>query len=118
MKKVLSGLSVFTLVGLAFGLDAGAALTAGDVTKYDIANGEAVYAKSCKMCHDTGIMKAPKTGIEADWTTRLGQGMDILIRKSNEGYTDVGNMPAKGGNTALTDAEVANAVAYMVKQIL
>ncbi len=116
MKKVLSALSVFA-AGLAFGLDAGAAVTGGDIAKYDLANGESVYTASCAACHTSGILKSPKTGVQADWTARLEQGMDTLIKKSIDGYTDVGNMPAKGGNDALTDAEVANAVAYMVKQL-
>ena len=41
-----------------------------------------------------------------------------MIKKSIDGYTAAGNMPARGGNAELTDQQVSDAVAYMVKSVL
>jgi cytochrome c5 len=79
-----------------------------------LAAGKTVYDTNCAGCHDGGIMGAPKTGDKAAWADRLAQGVDVMAKKSIEGFQGkTGNMPAKGGNTALTDAEVTSAVSYM-----
>ena len=83
--------------------------------KYDAAAGKAVYDASCATCHKTGLMGAPKVGAKADWAPRLSQGVDAMVAKSIKGFKGTkGMMPAKGGNTKLTDVQVGNAVAYMV----
>ncbi len=85
--------------------------------KYDAAAGKATYDASCATCHKTGMMSAPKLGDKAAWAPRLGQGVDAMVAKSVKGFKgSKGMMPAKGGNAALTDAQVGNAVAYMVGQ--
>ncbi len=86
------------------------------VSGYDLANGKEIYEANCGGCHDEGLLNSPKTGDIEGWTARIEQGMDTMIKKSIDGYIDAGNMPAKGGNDALTDDEVANAVAYMVDE--
>ncbi|MCG8343486.1 MAG: c-type cytochrome [Chlorobiales bacterium] len=118
MGRIISTLALSAVCILSFGLDARAGVTAADIAKYDLASGESVYNKSCAACHTSGILKAPKTGVKADWTARLGQGMNTLVKKSIDGYTAEGNMPAKGGDAELTDKQVGDAVAYMVKQVL
>lgn len=85
--------------------------------KYDAAAGKATYDASCATCHKTGMMGAPKLGDKAAWAPRMGQGIDAMVTKSIKGFKGAkGMMPAKGGNAALTDAQVGNAVAYMVGQ--
>ncbi len=86
------------------------------VSGYDLANGQEIYDTNCAGCHAEGVLNAPKTGEVEAWTARIEQGMETLIQKSIDGYTAEGNMPARGGNDALTDEEVANSVAYMVKE--
>lgn len=82
---------------------------------HNAALGKVIYEANCASCHKDGIMGAPKTGNKPSWTHRLEQGMDVLVSKSIKGYQGKkGLMPAKGGNTKLTDAEVGNAVAHMV----
>ncbi len=73
-------------------------------------SGEEVYKSVCMMCHDTGLMAAPKFGDKAQWAPRIAQGYDTLVTHAVKG---VRNMPAKGGNPGLSDAEVAGAVKYM-----
>ena len=118
MKRFVPVLSLFTILTLSFGSEAEAAVTAADVAKHNVANGKAVYDANCAACHASGILKAPKTGVKADWAARLPQGMDTMIKKSIDGYTAAGSMPARGGNADLTDQQVSDAVAYMVKSVL
>jgi cytochrome c5 len=83
--------------------------------KYDAAAGKATYDASCATCHKTGMMGAPKLGDKAAWAPHIAKGMDKMVANSITGYKGAkGQMPAKGGNTKLTDAQVGNAVAYMV----
>jgi cytochrome c5 len=79
--------------------------------------GKSVYNKTCAMCHAAGVAGAPKPGDKADWGPRIAQGNDVLFKHAIEGFTGAkGQMPAKGGSTALTDDEVKSAVAFMVDQ--
>lgn len=83
----------------------------------DLAAGKAVYDASCTACHKTGLLGAPKLGDKAAWAPRIAQGNDLLVSRADKGYVGKkGNMPAKGGNTKLTTAQIANAVAYMAEQ--
>ncbi len=75
--------------------------------------GEAVYKKACIACHSTGAAGAPKVGDDAAWKTRAEKGIDTLVRNSLSG---VGAMPPKGGNSALSDEEVRDAVLFMLEQ--
>ncbi|MCG8343485.1 MAG: c-type cytochrome [Chlorobiales bacterium] len=125
MKKILpvAALCSIFFIGCGGGAEKPAAKAPAEggaaselVSGYDLANGKEVYDANCASCHDEGVLKSPKTGEVSAWTARIDQGMDTLIQKSIDGYVAEGNMPAKGGNDALTDEEVANAVAYMVNE--
>lgn len=108
MKHFLIWLSGIVL---AFGA---AGVVADD---YDLDTGKEVYENTCAACHDAGAAGAPVIGDAGDWQDRLDKGMATLIEHSIEGFQgDAGVMPAKGGNTDLSDEEVENAVAYMVDQ--
>jgi len=73
-------------------------------------SGEEVYKAVCTMCHAAGLMNAPKFGDKGLWAPRVAQGYDTLVSHAVQG---IRAMPAKGGNAALSDAEVAGAVKYM-----
>jgi cytochrome c5 len=76
--------------------------------------GEQVYQTVCKTCHEAGIAGAPKFGDKAAWAAPIKQGFDVLIQHAINGLQQNGKvMPPKGGNTDLTDSEVARAVAFM-----
>jgi cytochrome c5 len=80
-----------------------------------IADGKAVFDKTCKMCHATGIAGAPKLGDKADWSARHKQGIDTLVQHATEGFKGAkGIMPPKGGNPTLSDADIKAAVQYML----
>lgn len=78
-------------------------------------DGAQVFSQSCAACHALGIAGAPKLGDQAQWKGRLAKGTKILYLNALSGVSSpTGVMPAKGGNTALTDAEVKAAVDYIV----
>lgn len=79
------------------------------------ADGKAVFDKTCKMCHATGVAGAPKLGDKADWGTRSKQGIDTLVQHATNGFKGAkGFMPPKGGNPTLSDADIRAAVQYML----
>ena len=73
-------------------------------------SGQEVYEAACVACHGSGALGAPRFENKGDWSARIGQGYDTLIKNAIEG---IRQMPPRGGNADLTDAEVARAVAYM-----
>lgn len=73
-------------------------------------SGAEVVKAVCAMCHAAGLMNAPKIGDNAQWGPRIAQGYDTLVKNALAG---IRSMPARGGNPALTDGEIARAVAEM-----
>jgi cytochrome c5 len=76
-------------------------------------SGEAVYQLACGACHTAGVAGAPKTGDAGQWSARLAQGYDTLVKHAVEGFK---GMPPKGGNADLDPIEVARAVVYMANR--
>lgn len=70
-----------------------------------------IVEANCALCHAAGLMNAPKIGDADQWAPRIAQGKDTLIHNAING---IRTMPAKGGNAALSDEEVAAAVVHMV----
>ena len=75
------------------------------------ADGKGTYTASCSACHATGAAGAPKLGDKGAWKNRIAQGNDTLFDHAINGFK---GMPAKGGNTSLSDDAVKAAVKYMV----
>jgi len=74
------------------------------------ADGKTVYEKTCAVCHATGLAGAPKFGDKAAWAPRIATGINTLHNSALHGKNA---MPPKGGNLALSDADVTAAVDYM-----
>jgi len=74
-------------------------------------SGDKIVKANCAMCHAGGLMDAPKIGDNDQWAPRIAQGKEILVKNAING---IRMMPAKGGNTKLTDEEVTAAVVVMV----
>lgn len=85
-------------------------LAAADAGPHVDKSGEEVVTAVCGMCHTAGLMNAPKIGDKGQWAPRIAQGYDTLVSHALNG---IRSMPARGGNPALTDGEIANAVAHM-----
>lgn len=77
--------------------------------------GEQVNGKLCAGCHGAGVLGAPKTGDKAAWAARASAagGLDGLVASATKGKNA---MPPKGGDPSLSDAEVREAVQYLMKQ--
>ena len=76
-------------------------------------DGKAVYDKTCIACHAQSVAGSPKLGDQAAWAPRLKQGTDALVQSVVKGK---GAMPPKGGNAALSEAEIRAAVEFMASQ--
>jgi cytochrome c5 len=82
-------------------------------------DGQKIYKATCFACHDVGVAGSPKLGDKADWGPRIAKGNAALYDSAINGRMNITPgkiMPAKGGNTALSDAEVKAAVDYMMSQ--
>jgi len=77
------------------------------------AEGKNVYKGTCWRCHEWGTGGAPKLGDAAAWKERLTKGKKTLYEHAIYGFKA---MPAKGGNSNLSDEEVKAAVDYMAEQ--
>jgi cytochrome c5 len=74
-------------------------------------SGKEVVESTCINCHGSGAQGAPKIGDRKAWSQRANQGLSSLTLSAING---IRNMPAHGGDAALTDLELARGVAYMV----
>ena len=93
--------------------EAAAAPGAG-ASKIDVVKGQATYTGNCAACHGSGVAGAPKLGDKAAWAPRIQQDFEVLYAHALNG---IRAMPAKGGNATLAEADLASAVAYMVKEV-
>jgi cytochrome c5 len=75
--------------------------------------GEQVFQAVCTACHTAGVAGAPKVGDADAWAPRLKEGFEAMLNIALHGK---GGMPAKGGNPALSDYEVARAVVFMANK--
>lgn len=82
----------------------------------ELAAGKAVVDKTCIACHGQGLNGAPILGNKKMWSKRLPQGEDILVSHAINGFA-MEMMPPRGGNPELSDAEIRNAVRYMMSLV-
>ena len=90
-----------------------AALLAGVLQSAAAADGQAVYDKSCKLCHDKGVMGSPKTGDKDKWAPLIKGGDAALEESVIKGK---GKMKPRAGNSSLSDEDIKAAVAYMISK--
>ena len=76
--------------------------------------GKTVVQGLCINCHGQGINNAPILGNPKMWGKRIVQGEETLVSHALNGYN---MMPARGGNPALTDADIRHAVQYMMSLV-
>lgn len=98
--------------------DASAKAVASQVAYGGTTDGKAIFGNLCHSCHEAGVAGAPMLSDKAAWAPRVAQGLDTLVKHAIEGYNGkAGVMPAKGGNPALSDAQVKATVEWMVAQV-
>jgi cytochrome c5 len=98
---------------------AAARAAASQVAYGGTTDGKTIFDHLCTTCHSTGAAGAPKITDKSAWAPRVAEGLATLIKHAEDGYTgpDGNHMPAKGGNPALTDAQVEATVKWMVSQV-
>ncbi|MFK5882198.1 MAG: c-type cytochrome [Sulfurospirillum sp.] len=74
--------------------------------------GKSVYENTCAGCHNSGVAGAPKFGNKADWAHVGKENLKTVFDHAINGFN---SMPPKGGDTTLKDADVKDAVKYMLK---
>ncbi|MGK0297019.1 MAG: cytochrome c5 [Gammaproteobacteria bacterium] len=89
----------------------------GPDTEETIIPGKTIYESLCTSCHSTGLPNVPQLGSSEDWVDRIAQGELLLYERAINGFTGMSGMamPAKGGNTSLSDDDIKAAVDYMVE---
>lgn len=71
-----------------------------------------VYDAVCASCHANGVAGAPATDNASEWRERLSaRGLDTLYDHAINGFNA---MPARGGNSSLSDEQVEQAVEYIL----
>jgi len=81
-------------------------------------DGKTIFGNLCTTCHANAATGAPVITDKGAWAPRVAQGLDTLVKHATEGFTgSKGVMPAKGGNPALTDAQVKATVEWMLSQV-
>ncbi len=75
--------------------------------------GAKLYEKQCKVCHENGLLAAPKFGNKTDWAPHLVKDIETLRMHSAKGFN---KMPAQA-SAEVSEAEVYAAVDYMVAAV-
>lgn len=79
--------------------------------------GRAVWLGTCEACHANPDSDAPQVRDAGAWRPRVAKGREALYASALGGFKGPSGteMPARGGNKGLSDAEVRAAVDYMVR---
>ena len=75
-------------------------------------SGKDIFNSSCMACHSTGAGGAPKMGDKADWSDRIGRGVDSVYANAINGFN---GMPPKGTCMSCSDEEIQATVDYMLE---
>lgn len=73
--------------------------------------GAQLYEAQCKVCHQNGLLAAPKFGDKAAWAPRIAKGKEMLHMHSAKGFN---KMPPQASDT-VSEAQVHAAVDYMIE---
>lgn len=77
--------------------------------------GRSVWMGTCRECHANPMSDAPQVKNGAAWDKRLAKGKAALYASATKGLVTANSeMPPRGGNSSLSDADVRTAVDYMI----
>lgn len=81
----------------------------------DLLEGRMIWMDTCADCHLEGLGGAPVIANKEEWADRIAKGLEPLYSHALEGFWgDIGEMPPRGGNEALTDEQVKLAVDFVI----
>jgi cytochrome c5 len=86
----------------------------------NLAKGRGVWMGTCRNCHLLGVSGAPAVTDSAAWAPRIAKGKAALYHSALNGVKGSDGefrMPPHGGNMQLKDAQVRQAVDYMVASV-
>lgn len=83
-----------------------------DMEKGAVSEVQKLYEANCALCHKTDKMGAPAVGDKEVWSEVMKKGFDKVVFNAIEGTSN--GMPAKGGNSDLTNSQVKTIVEYMI----
>jgi cytochrome c5 len=110
--RLAACLLVIFQVTPALAADAGAYPTFPDPA---LKEGRGIWLATCRDCHANPLSDAPQVKNMAAWRKRLEKGKPALYASALRGVsTPSTEMPPRGGNASLKDAQVKAAVDYMV----
>lgn len=127
MKRLL-GLSLCALMVVGYGCGGGekpaatqesqpAKVAAKPGAPADLANGKAVYDRSCFACHATGVLGAAALTDKARWTKNASKKMDVLVKNVHDGFTgEYGTMTPMGTCMDCTDKDLYDAIHYIMDE--
>jgi len=109
-------LAVLAIGGIACGGGGGGGADGGQVTE-----GRKLFNRTCAVCHGPGGQGSPRLGkslIDNAFSQDLSDAELVEFLREGRSAGDPLNergvdMPPKGGNPALTDADLASIVAYL-----
>jgi len=100
----------FLLAALALAALGGCSGAKPEPAKPDFARGGRVFDVYCAQCHIDPDSEAPQLDEAGDWDLRTHEWSSILKDHAKSGFL---GMPAKGGQAALTDQNISDALYFM-----
>lgn len=121
MKHVLLTLSAILLLSALVACGGGSAEPAAPTSAGDVAAGKVKFDGTCISCHGPDAKGLPNLGKDLTISEFVKSKTDDEMvaflqvgRSSTDPLNTVGiDMPPRGGNPALTDADLLNIVAYV-----
>jgi cytochrome c5 len=83
----------------------------------ELVEGREIWKANCSFCHLKGREGSPRIGDREAWAPRLAQGKEVLLDHAINGFIGpkMTEMPARGGNSDLTDEQMALAVGFVIE---
>lgn len=69
-----------------------------------------IYEKACKLCHNQGLLDAPKIGDNQEWQVRTQKGLTVLHHHASHGFN---RMPPQAVGV-IGESDVQAAVDYLL----
>lgn len=123
MRKTCRIVSIFTLLALMLAACGGGeqAVDPASLGPGDAVSGAKLFSQTCQTCHGVGGIGVEGLGKDMTHSEFIAGLSDVELlafvktgRSSSDPLNTTGiDMPAKGGNPALSDAQIMDIIAYI-----